>query len=155
VVLRILLYQSTNFDHGSSQLTCTKHSFIICSAYFLPIFVILDDNILVVCRTSDGLAFTSLNAFSSWKEWQKLGDPVLHIDLHDWADLLVIAPLSAHNLAKFSHGFRDDTVSCVVRTWDLGHLSRPGTPLLLAPALNTAIWQHPLTQLKLSTIQGF
>jgi phosphopantothenoylcysteine synthetase/decarboxylase len=79
----------------------------------------------------------------------------LHIDLRDWADLLLIAPLSAHTLAKLANGLCDDTLSCVVRAWDFGHGVRPGKPLLLAPAMNTAMWQHPLTQPQLETIQGF
>mmetsp|Transcript_9094 Transcript_9094/g.19660 ORF Transcript_9094/g.19660 Transcript_9094/m.19660 type:complete len:257 (-) Transcript_9094:1170-1940(-) len=94
-------------------------------------------------------------ADDEWKEWQKLGDPVLHIDLRDWADVILVAPLSAHTLAKISHGFCDDTLSCVIRAWDFGHGSRPGKPVLLAPAMNTAMWKHPLTQTQLSTIQGF
>ena len=68
---------------------------------------------------------------------------------------MMIAPLSAHTLAKLAHGFCDDTVSCVVRAWDLGHGTRPGKPLLLAPAMNTAMWQHPLTKTQLETIRGF
>ncbi|VEU37635.1 unnamed protein product [Pseudo-nitzschia multistriata] len=94
-------------------------------------------------------------ADDEWKEWKKLGDPVLHIDLRDWADLLLVAPLSAHTLAKMAHGFCDDTLSCVVRAWDFGHGPRPGKPLLLAPAMNTAMWDHPLTQAQLSAIRGF
>ena len=66
-----------------------------------------------------------------------------------------MAPLSAHTLAKISHGFCDDTLSCVIRAWDFGHGTRPGKPLLLAPAMNTAMWEHPLTQNQLSTVQGF
>jgi len=94
-------------------------------------------------------------ADDEWKEWNKLGDPVLHIDLRDWADILLVAPLSAHTLAKIANGFCDDTVSCVIRAWDFGHGQRPGKPLLLAPAMNTAMWEHPLTKTQLSTIQGF
>lgn len=37
-----------------------------------------------------------------WGAWEKLGDPVLHIDLRSWADLFLIAPLSANSLAKFA-----------------------------------------------------
>ena len=77
------------------------------------------------------------------------------IFITDWADFLLVAPLSAHTLAKISHGFCDDTLSCVIRAWDYGHGARPGKPLLLAPAMNTAMWEHPLTQSQLSTIQGF
>lgn len=80
---------------------------------------------------------------------------MLHIELREWADMLVIAPLSAHTLAKLAQGLCDDTLTCVARAWDLGHGARPGKPMLLAPAMNTAMWEHPLTQQQLNTIQGF
>jgi len=73
----------------------------------------------------------------------------------DWADVLLVAPLSAHTLAKISHGFCDDTVSCVIRAWDFGHGPRPAKSLVLAPAMNTAMWEHPLTQTQISTVEGF
>ena len=69
--------------------------------------------------------------------------------------MMLVAPLSAHTLAKISQGFCDDTLSCVIRAWDFGHGSRPGKALLLAPAMNTAMWEHPLTQSQLLTMQGF
>lgn len=96
-----------------------------------------------------------IDADDEWKGWNRLGDSVLHIELREWADMLVMAPLSAHTLAKLAQGFCDDTLTCVARAWDLGHGVRPGKPMLLAPAMNTAMWEHPLTQQQLSTIQGF
>lgn len=91
-----------------------------------------------------------------WNGWNRLGDPVLHIDLRDWADIFLIAPLSAHTLAKLAHGFCDDTLSCVARAWDFGyHATRPAKPLVIAPAMNTAMWQHPLTLQQIQTIQSF
>ena len=94
-------------------------------------------------------------ADDEWKGWNRLGDPVLHIDLRDWADMAIVAPLSAHTLAKFATGLSDDTLSCCIRAWDFGHGKRPGKPLILAPAMNTAMWEHPLTQSQLNTIKTF
>ncbi|CAB9510958.1 Phosphopantothenoylcysteine decarboxylase [Seminavis robusta] len=90
-----------------------------------------------------------------WRDWNRMGDPVLHIELRDWADICVIAPLSAHTLAKIAQGLCDDTTTCVLRAWDFGHGTRPGKPIILAPAMNTAMYNHPLTQRHLSTVQGF
>lgn len=91
-----------------------------------------------------------------WQAWNRMGDPVLHIELRDWADILVIAPLSAHTLAKVAAGLCDDTLTCVVRAWDLGHVTdRPPKPIVLAPAMNTAMWYHPLTQQQLQAIKEF
>lgn len=53
-----------------------------------------------------------------WHAWKAIGDPVLHIDLRRWADLMVIAPLSANTLAKLAGGLCDNLLTCVVRAWD-------------------------------------
>lgn len=53
-----------------------------------------------------------------WHEWQKKGDPVLHIELRKWADLLIVAPLSANTLAKLAQGLCDNCLTSVVRAWD-------------------------------------
>ena len=39
-----------------------------------------------------------------WSSWKQIGDSVLHIELRRWADIMVIAPLSANTLAKVSNG---------------------------------------------------
>ncbi len=66
-------------------------------------------------------------------------DPVLHIELRRWADLLVIAPLDANTLAKLAHGLADNCLTCVWRAWDTTR------PVVLAPAMNTLMWEHRLT----------
>lgn len=38
-----------------------------------------------------------------WASWSKRGDPVLHIDLMKWADMLVVAPASANSMAKLAN----------------------------------------------------
>lgn len=68
-----------------------------------------------------------------------VGEPVLHIELRRWAQLLVIAPLDANTLAKLSLGLCDNLLTCVYRAWDLGQ------PVVLAPAMNTHMWVHPAT----------
>lgn len=55
---------------------------------------------------------------SDWRDWQKVGDPVLHIELRRWADIFVIAPLSANTLAKMANGMCDNLLTCIVRAWD-------------------------------------
>jgi phosphopantothenoylcysteine decarboxylase len=70
--------------------------------------------------------------------WQR-DDPVLHIELRRWADVFVIAPLDANTLAKLANGLSDNCLTCVWRAWD------PARPVVLAPAMNTLMWQHPLT----------
>ena len=67
------------------------------------------------------------------------GDDVLHIELRRWADLLLIAPLDANTLGKLAAGLADNCLTCVWRAWD------PDRPVVLAPAMNTLMWRHPLT----------
>jgi phosphopantothenoylcysteine decarboxylase len=66
-------------------------------------------------------------------------DPVLHVELRRWADLLLIAPLDANTLAKLAHGLSDNLLTCLYRAWDRRR------PILLAPAMNTFMWENPLT----------
>lgn len=75
---------------------------------------------------------------NSGKPWQRT-DEVLHIELRRWADLLVIAPLDANTLAKLACGLSDNCLTCIWRAWDLSR------PVLLAPAMNTLMWEHPHT----------
>jgi phosphopantothenoylcysteine decarboxylase len=72
-------------------------------------------------------------------EHYRRGDPVLHIELRRWADLLLIAPLDANTLAKLANGLADNCLTCVWRAWD------PSRPVVLAPAMNTLMWEHPAT----------
>ena len=66
-------------------------------------------------------------------------DPVLHIELRRWARVLLIAPLDANTLAKLANGLADNCLTSVWRAWD------PQRPVILAPAMNTLMWEHPLT----------
>ncbi|KAG2446273.1 hypothetical protein HXX76_000862 [Chlamydomonas incerta] len=83
---------------------------------------------------------------TEWRQWRAVGDPVLHIDLRRWADVLVVAPLSANSLAKMANGMADNLLTCVVRAWDFHK------PLLVAPAMNTAMWASPFTARHLDTL---
>jgi phosphopantothenoylcysteine decarboxylase len=66
-------------------------------------------------------------------------DEVLHIELRRWGEVLLIAPLDANTLAKLACGLADNCLTCVWRAWDTTR------PVVLAPAMNTLMWQHPLT----------
>lgn len=76
-----------------------------------------------------------------WPEqgWER-GDPVLHIELGRWADAMVIAPLDAHTLAKWAQGQADNLLTSVLRAWDYSK------PLIVAPAMNTRMWENPVTR---------
>ncbi|KAM9855083.1 phosphopantothenoylcysteine decarboxylase [Aulostomus maculatus] len=84
-----------------------------------------------------------------WEMWTQRSDPVLHIELRRWADLFVIAPLDANTLGKIASGICDNLLTCVVRAWDTSR------PLLFCPAMNTAMWQHPITAQQVSKLREF
>lgn len=69
-----------------------------------------------------------------------------HIELARWADVIVIAPASADTMAKLVTGQANDLLStlCLVTR----------APLVIAPAMNQAMWQHPTTQANASTLQS-
>jgi len=77
--------------------------------------------------------------------------------------MLVIAPLSANTLAKITGGFSDNLLTSVVRAWDpTGQLEEssqePGLPrlkkrIIVAPAMNTAMWRHPITKSQIKVLE--
>lgn len=74
---------------------------------------------------------------------QHLFDPgeeseIDHIALADWAELVIVAPATAHTLARMSHGLADDLVTTL--------LLATRAPVLAAPAMNVNMWEHPVTQ---------
>jgi phosphopantothenoylcysteine decarboxylase/phosphopantothenate--cysteine ligase len=71
---------------------------------------------------------------------------VLHIELVDWCDQIVLAPLSANSLAKMAHGQADDLLSSVM-------LAKAQKPCLLFPAMNTRMWTNPMTQSNIKTLK--
>jgi len=79
--------------------------------------------------------------------WGQIGDPVLHIDLKDWADVLVIAPLTANTLAKMVHGLCDNLLTCIYRAWPRDK------NIIVAPAMNTDMWENYLTYDHLKALQ--
>jgi phosphopantothenoylcysteine synthetase/decarboxylase len=71
-----------------------------------------------------------------------------HITLADAADLLLIAPATANVLARMAHGIADDALTCIALALN------PKARLLIAPAMNGKMWQHPATQQNVATLQA-
>ena len=61
-----------------------------------------------------------------------------HVELADWTDVLVVAPATAHTIARLANGLADDFLT----TYALVHRG----PVLLAPAMETRMWEHPATR---------
>jgi phosphopantothenoylcysteine decarboxylase len=97
------------------------------------------------------------------------GAKILHIELRRWADIMIVAPLSANTMAKMAAGLCDNLLLSTMRAWDISGLldpphsvtvPAPHAPqtktvtfptsrrkiILVAVAMNTAMWFHPVTQ---------
>jgi phosphopantothenoylcysteine decarboxylase/phosphopantothenate--cysteine ligase len=65
-------------------------------------------------------------------------DPIAHITFSQTVDLFLIAPATANIIAKFANGVADDFLTST-------YLASTA-PVLIAPAMNTSMWEHPATQ---------
>ncbi|MDG1121206.1 MAG: bifunctional phosphopantothenoylcysteine decarboxylase/phosphopantothenate--cysteine ligase CoaBC [Glaciecola sp.] len=111
----------------------------------------LGANVRVVLSPSSAAFVTplSLQAVSGNIVHQHLLDPEAeagmgHIELARWADVLLIAPATAHCIAKLAHGMADDLLTTLV-------LATPA-PVFIAPAMNQQMWAAQATQANLKTI---
>jgi phosphopantothenoylcysteine decarboxylase / phosphopantothenate---cysteine ligase len=73
-------------------------------------------------------------------------DPIAHITFSQTVDLLVVAPATANIIAKFANGVADDFLSSTYLACT--------APVLIAPAMNTTMWEHPATQRNLSQLRA-
>jgi len=83
------------------------------------------------------------NLFDEDEGWQPA-----HIKLADSADLLVIAPATANMLAKLAHGIADDALTCIALALNTK------AKILIAPAMNGKMWQHPATQANVKILKS-
>ena len=111
--------------------------------------LLLEENYAVQIVATDASAYfwspadVNVPIFRDADEWPGeiyVKDQIIpHIALRDWADLFLIAPLTANTLAKLANGICDNLITSVARAWPLAK------PLIVAPSMNTQMWLHPLT----------
>jgi phosphopantothenoylcysteine decarboxylase len=77
---------------------------------------------------------------------EKNGWQPSHIHLADTADLLLIAPATANILAAMTYGFANDALTAIALA--------TRAPILIAPAMNGKMWQHPATQHNVETLRS-
>ncbi len=107
-----------------------------------------------VVLTEGGARFVTavtFQALSGNPVWTDLWDPrmpnnMAHIDLTRDADAILIAPASADVMAKLVHGLADDLLSTLCLARDC--------PLLVAPAMNRQMWEHPATRRNVGQLQA-
>jgi len=98
----------------------------------------------------DDIRRQGVNVWTDDDEWNpnyRIGDPILHIELRRWADVVLIAPCSANTLAKIATGVCDNLVTSLLRAL------APTTPTYVYPAMNTFMYEHPLTEQHVRTIK--
>lgn len=93
----------------------------------------------------------SVSALAEEKAYQDLFDltdeaEMGHIQLSRSADLVVVAPCTANLMAKMANGLADDLASTLLLATD--------TQVLVAPAMNVRMWDHPATQRNLKTLKN-
>ena len=109
-----------------------------------------------VAMTSDALRFVTALPFKTMSRHPVVTDlydeeegwKPAHIELADKANLLLIAPATANILAKLAHGIADDALTCIALA-----LTRSAR-VLIAPAMNGKMWQHPATQANVALLKG-
>ncbi|KAJ1604772.1 putative flavoprotein [Cryptosporidium canis] len=168
----------------------------------------------VVATKSAKSLFTSsavdsmVDCEDEFREWNRIGDDILHISLRQWADLYIILPLTANTLGKLSNGLCDNILLspyvwvfgrhaessawiCQIpishreyqdaaepyptrQSWEIPphdynnssqSLTFPQTniarawdfkkPIIVCPAMNNFMWEHPITLRQIETIQSF
>jgi len=87
--------------------------------------------------------FVAAETFYALARTAPPADPYPHLER---ADALVIAPLTANTLAKLAHGLADNVLTEAA----LAHRG----PLVLAPAMNTRMWEHPATRANVDVLRG-
>ncbi|KAJ3073431.1 hypothetical protein HDU98_001552 [Podochytrium sp. JEL0797] len=115
----------TLFPSASLKVVATKPALAFFASSDLPVPILTDND--------------------EWTTWNT-SKQVLHIDLRNWASVAIVAPLDANTLAKLANGLCDNLLTCVLRAWD------PAKPVLVAPAMNTQMWNHPLTKPHIDTV---
>ncbi len=124
------------------------------AAYKVPslIRLLTRDNIEVKVVLTDAAtdlvgvaALRTLTGFPVYTDKNSFEYDMNHIGLADWADLFLIVPATANTIAKIAHGIADNLLTTLT-------LSFSG-PLLVAPAMNTRMWNNPATQDNLALIK--
>jgi len=77
--------------------------------------------------------------------WSDVPD-VPHVTLGRWADIVVVAPATAHLLARAAAGMADDLLTASLLT--------ASGPVLMAPAMHTEMWEHPATRANVATLRA-
>ena len=105
---------------------------------------------VMTSRATKFIAPLTLQALSERKVYTDLFEldgstPIAHTTLGDRARLILVAPATANIIGKFANGLADDLLSCT--------LLATRAKVLIAPAMNVHMWQHPTVQRNVTTLK--
>ncbi len=103
----------------------------------LEVDVVLTDEALRFITVLTFAALTHREVYTRENDGIRDGQPA-HISLADEADLVVVAPATAHLIAQLAHGLAPDLLTSLL-------LATPA-PVIVAPAMNGKMWHHPATR---------
>ena len=104
----------------------------------------IDVRVLMTARSQDfvsAITFAALSRHPVYTDadfWSPQQSRPLHIELGEWADVFAIAPLTANTLSKLAFGLADNLLTNTILA--------SACPVLLAPAMNTDMWQQQTVQ---------
>ncbi len=78
---------------------------------------------------------------------EKEPESIAHIDVADWADLIIVAPATANTIGKLANGIADDMISTT--------LLAATAPVWVAPAMNVHMYDHPAVKRNIQTLASF
>lgn len=95
------------------------------------------------------LTFQTLSRNDVYKDTFEEKDPtsVAHIDVADWADLVLIAPATANIIGKLANGISDDMMSTTLLATE--------APVWVAPAMNVHMYDHPAVKKNMDVLRSF
>lgn len=78
---------------------------------------------------------------------EKDSKSIAHIDLADWADLVLVAPATANTIGKMANGIADNMITSTILA--------ATSPVWIAPAMNVHMYEHPAVQKNIATLHEF
>ena len=105
--------------------------------------VVMTEN---ACHFVEPLTFETLSGNPAYTDSFDRKYEIGHVSLAKWCDLMIVAPATANVIAKYASGICDDllTTTLIAMT----------KPVLLAPAMNCAMWKNPATQRNMDVLAG-
>ncbi|MFC5773844.1 bifunctional phosphopantothenoylcysteine decarboxylase/phosphopantothenate--cysteine ligase CoaBC [Ectobacillus antri] len=101
------------------------------------------------CKFVTPLTFQALSRHDVYTDTfdEKDASVIAHIDLADWADIILVAPATANMIGKLANGLADDMISTTILA--------ATAPVWIAPAMNVHMYEHPAVQRNMQTLQSF